>query len=201
MKVNEIIREAIKNAIPYSQYRALVEGHVLNNSNTGAEVTEALANYTALNHQRMKRLDKKVELLPETQDFLESLSPNFSFLVITESWCGDAAHVIPVLNKIAEAGLIDLKLVLRDENEALMNEFLTNGSKSIAKLIIYNSETFEPIASWGPRPSTATQMVADEKAAKGTLSPEFKQELQKWYNKDKGKTIEKDMIALIKSIQ
>lgn len=200
MKVDEIIREALENAIPYSQYRALVEGHVLNNSNTGAEVTEALANYTVLNHQRMKRLDKKVELSPKTLDFLQRLSPTFSFLVITESWCGDAAHVIPVLNMIAEAGSIDLKLVLRDENEALMNEFLTNGSKSIAKLIIYKSENYEPIASWGPRPSTATQMVVEEKAAKGTLSPEFKQELQKWYNRDKGKTIESDMVALIKSI-
>ena len=31
---------------------------------------------------------------------------------------------------------IELKIVLRDENEELMNEFLTNGSRSIPKLIV-----------------------------------------------------------------
>ncbi len=200
MKIEDIIKEALKNAIPYSQYRALVEGHVLNNSNTGAEVTEALANYTALNHQRMKRLDKTVKLTAENVDYLETFSFKYSFLVITESWCGDAAQVIPVINKLAEAGNIDLKLVLRDENDALMNNFLTNGNKAIAKLIVYNPETFEPIASWGPRPSTATQMVAEEKAVKGSLSPEFKQELQAWYNKDKGLTTQNDLVELMKTV-
>ncbi|MGB5982674.1 MAG: thioredoxin family protein [Nonlabens sp.] len=200
MEITQIIQEALNNSMPYSQYRALMESHVLNKTNTGNEITEALANYTMLNNQRMKRLDKKLELQPETLDFLSNYHGKVRFLVITESWCGDAAQTMPMIHKIAEAGGIDLRIVLRDENEALMNEFLTNGNKAIAKLIIIDPETNKPLNSWGPRPTGATQLVQKEKKEKGTLSPEFKQELQGWYNKDKGRGTEKDLIKLLEDI-
>ncbi len=166
MEVKKIIKEALENSIPYSQYRALMEGHVLNGTNTGNEVTADLANYTLLNHQRMKRLDKTLKLLPETTDFLENFDKKVAFLVITESWCGDAAQTMPMIHKIAKAGNIDLRIVLRDENEDLMNLFLTNGNKAIAKLIVIDSKTNEPIQSWGPRPTGATQLVASRKSLK-----------------------------------
>jgi hypothetical protein len=79
-----------------------------------------------------------------------------------------------------------------------MDQFLTNGSRSIAKLILVNNKSGLPIANWGPRPTTATQIVAKEKATKGELSPDFKQELQNWYNKDKGKDTEKDLVAMLR---
>jgi thiol-disulfide isomerase/thioredoxin len=200
MEVKNIIKEALENSIPYSQYRALMEGHVLNGTNTGNEVGEDFANYTILNNQRMKRLDKTLKLFPETSDFLDKFNKKVTFLVITESWCGDAAQTMPMIHKIAEAGNIDLRIVLRDENEELMNHFLTNGNKAIAKLIIVDAGTHEPLQSWGPRPTGATQLVAQEKAAKGSLSPDFKQELQNWYNKDKGKGTEQDIVGLLKAV-
>lgn len=44
--------------------------------------------------------------------------------MLTEGWCGDAAQNLPVINKIAEENPnINLKLVLRDENLELMDEF------------------------------------------------------------------------------
>jgi hypothetical protein len=48
---------------------------------------------------------------------------------------------------VAESdGKIDMKIVLRDENEELMNLFLTK-AKSIPKLIVINKETGG--AHWG----------------------------------------------------
>jgi hypothetical protein len=121
-----------------------------------------------------------------------------TWLVLTESWCGDAAHVIPVINKIAElSDHIDLKLVYRDENEALMNAFLTNGSRSIPKLIMIDSHSGEVLDTFGPRPSEATQLVLDYKAKHGVLTPEFKEELQHWYNTDKGQNTIEDLIQLL----
>jgi thiol-disulfide isomerase/thioredoxin len=200
MEVQHIIKSALENSIPYSQYRALMEAHVLSGSNTGAEVTADLANYTMLNNQRMKRLDKTLKLLPETEAYLEELDKKILFLVITESWCGDAAQTIPMIHKMAEAGGIHLHVVLRDDNEMLMDQFLTNGNKSIAKLILVNAETYEPLNSWGPRPTGAMALVAQELAQKGSLSPDFKQELQNWYNNDKGKDTEQDLVNLLKQL-
>jgi hypothetical protein len=94
-----------------------------------------------------------------------------------------------------------LKIVLRDDNLELMDQFLTNGARSIAKLILVDSTSGLPLENWGPRPATATAIVAAEKASKGELSPEFKQELQNWYNKDKGKDTERDLVAVLRSIQ
>ena len=119
--------------------------------------------------------------------------------MIAEGWCGDAAQILPMLHKIAEASnKIDLKIVFRDENEALMNNFLTNGSKSIPKIIILDNQQ-NVINSWGPRPSIATKMVLDFKEKNGQLDANFKKDLQIWYNKDKGNTTQEDLIKLLKA--
>jgi thiol-disulfide isomerase/thioredoxin len=200
MELQQIIKEATDQAISYQQYRAFVEAHTLSGTNSGDELTEALTTYTGLNNQRMKRLDKTLKFLPEYQEFLGAFDKEVYFLIITESWCGDAAQTMPMMNKVANAAGIDFKVVLRDENPMLMDQFLTNGGRSIAKLILIDKNTHLPLTTWGPRPTKATQLVADEKAAKGVLLPEFKQELQNWYNKDKGKDTEKDLVEMLKTV-
>tara|TARA_R110002012_G_scaffold293771_1_gene489579 strand:+ start:161 stop:766 length:606 start_codon:yes stop_codon:yes gene_type:complete len=200
MELQQIIKDAANKSISYEQYRAFVEVHTVNGTNSGDEVTEALAEYTKLNNQRMKRLDKTLKILPEYQEFLNSFDKDVYFLIITESWCGDAAQTMPMMNKVAQAAGVDFKVVLRDENPLLMDRFLTNGGRAIAKLILVDKNIGLPVTTWGPRPTKATQLVADEKAAKGALSPEFKQELQNWYNKDKGKDTENDLISMLREV-
>ena len=198
ISVKDIIKESLKKGISYGSYRDLVRDLAEKGSTTGHEKTEALANYTMLNDRRMKRWDKTVKISDEVKDKISGFKGNVTWLVITESWCGDAAHVIPVLNKIAELSEgIDLKLVLRDENEALMDQFLTNGGRAIAKLIMFDNVTGEVLNTFGPRPSEATQLVNDYKAKHGVLTPEFKEDLQVWYNKDKGQNIISDIVELL----
>ena len=101
------------------------------------------------------------------------------------------------MNKLAELNPnIDLKIVLRDENLDLMNLFLTNCAQSIPKLVTLDSESHEVKGEWGPRPSAATKMVEDYKTEHGKLTPEFKEDLQVWYNKDKGQNILEDLVSL-----
>jgi thiol-disulfide isomerase/thioredoxin len=196
--VKDIISESLKKGISYQEYRTLVHDLVERESTSGYEKTEALANYTMLNDRRMKRWDKTIKISEEIKEKLSKFKGNLTWLIITESWCGDAAHVIPVLNKIAELSEnIDLKLVFRDENEALMDQFLTNGGRAIAKLIMIDNTTGEVVDTFGPRPSEATQMVNEYKTKHGALTPEFKEELQAWYNKNKGQNIISDIMALL----
>ncbi|WOI22201.1 thioredoxin family protein [Nonlabens ulvanivorans] len=200
MELQQIIKDAADKSISYEQYRAFLEAHTVNGTNSGNEVTEVLAEYTKLNNQRMKRLDKTLKILPENQEFLDFFNKDVYFLIITESWCGDAAQTMPMMNKVAQTAGVDFKVVLRDENLLLMDRFLTNGGRAIAKLILVDKNTGLPVTTWGPRPTKATQLVADEKTAKGALSPEFKQELQNWYNKDKGKDTENDLVEMLKAV-
>lgn len=194
---NNLISNSIKRGVFYSTYRTLIKGLLVEGKSTGNEQSEDLLNYSKLNDKRMDRLDKKLKISEETTIALSELNENFTLLVLAEGWCGDAAQILPVINKIAESSSkIDLKIVCRDENEALMNEFLTNGGKAIPKVIIVNNRN-EVLNSWGPRPSVATSMVNDYKTANGSLDADFKKDLQIWYNKDKGNNTQKDLLELL----
>lgn len=196
--MNSIIKNALSNSISYQEYRDLVTHLVENNSTTGPDKSDAMVNYTMLNERRMKRWDKTIKVSEETKERLKDFNEHATWLVITESWCGDAAHVMPVINKIAELNEnIDYRVVLRDENDELMNAFLTNGTRSIPKLIMLDNSTGEVINTYGPRPTEATKMVNDFKAEHGTLTPEFKEDLQRWYNIDKGQNIIEDLTKLL----
>jgi len=192
-----LVIDSIKKGVNYSTYRTLIKGLLVEGKSTGNEQSDAILNFSKLNDKRMDRLDKTLKISEETKATLNHLSDNFTLLVLAEGWCGDAAQILPVINKIAEASpKISLKMVCRDENEALMNQFLTNGGKAIPKVIIVNNKN-EVLNSWGPRPSIATNMVNDYKAAHGSLDAEFKKDLQIWYNKDKGNNTQKDLLELL----
>ncbi len=194
-----IVKESILKGISYQDYRSFIKELVADNSTSGNDKSEAMVNYTMLNDRRMKRWDKTVKISPEAQNEISKFQGNVTWLVLTESWCGDAAHIIPVLNKIVNLNdNINLKLVFRDENESLMNEFLTNGGQAIPKLIMIDNTTGNVLSSYGPRPYKATKLVQDYKKEFGELSPEFKEDLQHWYNKDKGQSVIKDIVGILK---
>ncbi len=196
--MNSIITNSISKSCSYNEYRSLIFTYAQEGKTTGLISSPDYINYTKLNESRMHRLDKTIEVTQETKALLENLSKEYIWLVISETWCGDAAQVVPVINKMAEvASKIDLRIVLRDENEDLMNLFLTNGTKSIPKLIIIKKESGEVIGDFGPRPTQAKQLIIDYKAAHGVVDETAKIELQKWYLADKGVSIQNEINALI----
>ncbi|MDX1315180.1 MAG: thioredoxin family protein [Eudoraea sp.] len=196
-EIQKIIGEALPKATTYEQYRNLVS-ELAENKDTTGEKTESYINYTLLNNRRMKRWDKTLRLSEEQENTIRDFKKDAIWLVLTESWCGDAAPTIPAMNKIA--GLnpnLTLKVLLRDEHSELMDHFLTNGARSIPKLIMLDADTLEVLGNWGPRPAIAAKMVADYKREHGKLTSEFREELQNWYNKDKGQETLKELIALL----
>lgn len=196
--MKKIIERSIQTAHSYPAYKEMVLKLLKEGKSTGQNQSEDLYHFTKLNNQRMKRLDKQTKLHEETLNKTQKINRDFTWLVLTESWCGDAAQTLPIINKFAEANKkIDLKVVLRDENEELMNKFLTNGSKSIPKLIVVDNHSKEVVGSWGPRSAKAAKLVSDYKEKHGKIDDKLKLDLQNWYNEDKGLHIEKEMIELI----
>lgn len=199
--MKNIIEASIKKSQSYSSYRDFVKKLVENNSTSGKDKSEAMVNYTLLNDRRMKRWDKTLKIPQEIHDRIVKFNDKITWLVLAESWCGDAAHLLPVMNKIAELNKnIDFRVVLRDENEDLMNLFLTNGNKSIPKLIMIDKASGDVLNTFGPRSNSATKMVNDYKTEHGKLTPEFKEDLQRWYNKDKGQSTLKDLTAMLSEL-
>lgn len=194
----QIIEESLQKAMTYEAYRQLINELLEKDLSTGHTQSEDLLHYSQLNDRRMSRWDKTLRIPEEIENKVKKFSGKQLWLVISEGWCGDSAHTLPVMAKIAAVNKnIDFKVVLRDDNEALMDQFLTNGARSVPKLMALNAETLELIAEWGPRPTEATKMVEAYKAEHGQLTPEFKEELQLWYNKDKGINTMRDLVALL----
>ena len=199
--MEHIIEKSLETAHSYEEYKALVLELMKQGKSTGPVQNETRSNFTKINNQRMKRLDKQTRLSEEAVSLTGKVNKDFTWLVLTESWCGDAAQTLPVINKFSEVSdKIDLKVVLRDENDELMNQFLTDGNKSIPKLIVIENESKKVVSSWGPRSEKASRMIRDYKEKHGKVDDKIKKDLQVWYNQDKGKQIEKEIISLLSLI-
>ncbi|WP_158974584.1 thioredoxin family protein [Cellulophaga sp. L1A9] len=195
-EISQLLNSSLLKAVSYEEYRNTISDLVANEKSTGVVQNDALANYTMLNDKRMKRLDKTLKFSEDIIEKVEKVERKVTWLVLTESWCGDAAQTMPVMNKLASLNPnISFKVILRDENLELMNQFLTNGTLSIPKLLMIDDATNTVFSDWGPRPTKATQLVNDYKNTHGTLTPEFKQDLQIWYTKDKGVNTAEDLLT------
>ena len=204
--MKSIDAQVLDNALTYEAYWKLTLDLFEKGMTTGPIQNEALLNYTKLNIARMKRLDKKTIIQPNNEAKITQIQDPITWLVLSESWCGDAAQILPVLAKLAELNdLIDFKIILRDEHLDIMDAFLTNGARSIPKVIILknNGKDSEVIGSWGPRPGILQQLVMDTKAqladekdaaVKKQVWTEVKTEIQRWYAKDKTQAIQDEIV-------
>lgn len=184
--MKSIIQSALQNSCSYNEYRTLVSNLISEGKSTGHEQSADLLHYSELNEVRMKRLEKTLKLDLEVEKALRNLKSKQTWLVIAEGWCGDAAQILPIIKLMSDASKnIDFKLVFRDENEELINLFLTNGAKSIPKLLLLD-ESFNLINHWGPRPEGAKNLIIEYKAKHGIVDEAAKIALQKWYLDDKG---------------
>ena len=195
------IKQALENSFSFADYRKKVTSLIAEGKSTGHTQSEDLLKYSELNETRMNRLEKTIEVTPETKVKLQNLDKKYIWLVLSEGWCGDAAQIVPVIHKMADAtDKVELKIALRDDNDALMQHFLTNGGKAIPKLIVLDAETLDVVLDWGPRPHSAKQLILDYKATHGVVDEPAKIELQKWYLHDKGISIQNEIVEMHENI-
>ena len=200
MELQSIIQPALESSMSYENYRKLVDNLFEEGKTTGPNQSENMVYFTGLNIQRMEKWEKRYLPSQEAVEAMSSIKDEI-WLVITEGWCGDAAHVLPIIHKLAELNnTVDLRVVLRDENLELMDQYLTNGGRSIPKFIRLRKERLEEISNWGPRPEPAQQIFLDMKAA-GVGHDEYIKALQLWYARDRGKTIEQEIAQLVLEIK
>ncbi|GAA4439699.1 thioredoxin family protein [Ravibacter arvi] len=182
----------------YDTYMELMETVVRENRTTGPKQSPDYAAYTRLNLARMQRLNKTAVLDEDTIQLVNIIQSPQKWFVLTEAWCGDAAQCVPVIAKIAAVNpAISLTLMLRDENPEVMNQYLTNGGKSIPKLIVLDQDGNERF-TWGPRPAGAQLIYDDYKQNPGRPFSELTEDLQRWYNADKTHSIQRELCEGIK---
>jgi len=199
-KTPAISSDVIENAMTYSEYRNLIDDLLGKGKTTGPNQSEELTEYTAMNVQRMKRLDKRTELEESLKGEISEINDQWIWLVLTEGWCGDAAQNVPVLNKMAETSdNIEIRFILRDENLDIMDQYLTDGGRSIPKLICLDADTLEEIGTWGPRPAVIQEKAMQWKDDSSIDKEEWAEKLHKWYADNKTEEIQQEFTELIHS--
>lgn len=192
-----INQSLINEAYTYASYREFLDNLLDEGKTTGANQSESMLNYAMLNQRRMRKWDKIGKITAELMDKLMSIDQKMTWLVITEGWCGDAAQNLPFLNKMAELNPnIDLRFVLRDENLPLMDDFLTNGGRSIPKLVALDG-VLNVLGTWGPRPEPVQKAFLANKVSQEKSGKEFTEYLHLWYAKDKGLTLQSEFLAIL----
>lgn len=189
------LNEYFGKGLNYADYLTKIEQqfHQLENG----EDPEGFADYFSINLKRIERLNKSIKLSDEQQNKLKSIEPDFRILTISEGWCGDASQIVPVVEKIANGLNIEHHIVFRDENPELMDAYLTNGSKSIPIFIGVDNHGKE-IFRFGPRPKAGMELLKKAKEdPAGFDKDKFHNDLQLWYNKDKGNSIFNELYELM----
>ncbi|MBL3657186.1 thioredoxin family protein [Fulvivirga sediminis] len=182
----------------YQDYKRLFE-EILNSDNPAPPYDNPnYLNYTKLNFSRLKRWYKTLQLDEELVREVKNVKAQ-KWIIITEPWCGDAGASLAFLVKLAEQNPnITYDIQLRDQEPFLIDSYLTNGGKSIPKLVVRDANDND-LFTWGPRPKGAQELVAELKAAE--VSHEvLTEQVQNWYNKDKGVELQAEILQLLRAV-
>lgn len=197
METSEIINRGKQGKTFSEFYQGLV--NYLNTTDPAELSDKELAdyNYTKLNVQRMKRIISTYKISESTAELLGKNKCGMFWLVITEGWCGDSAQSLPVISAVADATPgVELRIIERDQNPDIMDLYLTDGKKSIPKVVGFSEDGIQ-LFVWGARPSKLQELVV-LRISEGVSSEKWHEEVHAWYAKDKGLSVEDDFCEIMK---
>lgn len=191
----------LKKGISYQEYRRFIDHKLSNNETTGPNQSIELVDYTRMNVQRMNRLDKTTQLSANLVSTIEKLKGQYNLLVITEGWCGDAAQIVPVVDQLAAQsnGKIEMKIVFRDDDPALIDQHLTNGGRAIPILLFLDKQSNQVVAKWGPRPTELQLRMQIWKTESNDIW-EISKWVHTWYAKDKTIALQQELRDVIATL-
>ncbi len=161
--------------------------------------TEQILGFTSVNFARIRRLEKTTVLTPALQTVLSNVPEPWVWLVLVESWCGDVAQILPVLNQIATfSGNIQLRLLLRDQHPDLMDAYRTNGGRAIPKLICLRRADLGELGTWGPRPAALQAEMDTWKTEKIPFEAVIER-AHGWYAKDRTQHTQTELAIAIEN--
>lgn len=82
-------------------------------------------------------------------------------LVLGEDWCPDVFRGAPVIERIAEAAGLELRVFPRDDNLDIMDEFLNHGEHQSIPVAVFYTKNHDYIAHWIERPAKANAELGE----------------------------------------
>jgi hypothetical protein len=193
----------LRNPKSYTDYHAQIQSVIDQGVGNELGYSAGQVDITALNQRRMLRHDKRFAKAPisDQVNMTDFEVDAMTWVVLSEGWCGDAAHIMPVISHLADSiENVELVIVNRDENLPLMDAFTTNGGRAIPKMIFTDKKGCV-LSSWGARPEVLQAQFLAAKKAPDFDKHEVNMQIQRWYNNDKGVSTAKEILKLLGNLE
>ncbi|GGE54246.1 thioredoxin family protein [Priestia taiwanensis] len=158
-----------------------------------------------VNKEELLTIYNQTALTEEEHAFFVGLTNKpTKVIVLAADWCGDALLCIPVMKRIMEATATDMRLLIRDENLELMDQYLTNGTARAIPIFIFMDNEGTELAVWGPRSAYVQDLVISLRSALPPKdTPDFEAKVKEVHHTMKDKFLhDKTMTdSVIKSVQ
>jgi len=189
-------QQLLAGALTYSSYRKGINNLLA--TEAPDEAAKKIRHYISNNVELMDRYDQTYKVSDSLKAALTA-APATAWLVITEGWCGDAAFNVPMLAAIEKAfpDKVSLHFFLRDSNLDLIDANLTNGGRSIPKMVVL-SKDFKELGHWGPRPA-GLQILMKNWKNEGLHLKEIIPKVHEWYDNDATSSVQGELVEMIKS--
>jgi hypothetical protein len=124
-----------------------------------------------------------------------AISTRRRLIAIVEDWCGDAVNTIPLVQRLVDVNpLLEMRVLRRDENDALMDAHLSATARAIPVLMILD-DNGNHYGWWGSRPSELQLWRLREGNA---LPKEDRYKATRtWYARDRGRTTMDEILRLL----
>ncbi len=98
--------------------------------------------------------------LPDDHAFFQAIKEKkLRTIILAEVWCGHCMLNIPVFLRLAEKADLPVRILRRDENLELMDQYLTNGKSRTIPIFIFIDEDGNQVTKWGPIADKTKQFV------------------------------------------
>ena len=186
------------NGFSYAEYKeAWREGKDRSAGDLDRDERKML-HYLRYNWERSLAVENEFDVSDNLRSAVEGIDEPQLWMAITEPWCGDSAFCLPVIRAAAErSDEVTLRVLHRDDNLDIMDQYLTGGSRSIPKLVAFSQEGSERF-QWGPRPDEG-QRLFDHLKEQGRDKMEIVEELISWYEDGGYENVDEELVETIQS--
>ena len=189
-------QELLDKALTYAAYHESIVDTL--SKPPADEAAQKLRPYFEGNFEVMKKYRASARVSEKLKAVMQDARP-VTWLVLSEGWCGDAAFNVPLLAEIEKEfpGKVKLQILLRDSFPEVMEANLTDGGRSIPKMIVLDEE-LEVLDNWGPRPEQLQKRMKGWKD-EGLGLKELIPKVHDWYNADETHSLQAELMTLVES--
>lgn len=116
----------------------------------------------------------------EDREFFESLNfrDDLRVLILAADWCGDVVRSVPVVFRALEVAGIETEVLILEDNQEVMDQYLTMGGRSVP-IVIFTDTGGHVLGHWGPRPKKVQEiMIKFKQENSDREAPDYEEKMQ-----------------------